>query len=151
MSKFNILEYNLSITSIESKLKPVLEEEEVSDKSYRQFIGSLMYAMLVTWPDICASVSYLSRYQRKPNEIVWTQEKHELRFLKGTLDLKLVYDRNISNNLLLDYVDADWERDRLDRRSNSGYVFQVYCYLVSCSSRKQPTVALSSMEWSTWL
>lgn len=85
-----------------------------------------MYAMLVTQPDICAAASYLSRYQSNPDESVRNQAKRILRQLKGTtLDLKLVYDRNKSNNLLLGYVDADQGRDRLDT-STSVYVFQVH-------------------------
>lgn len=67
-----MLECNPSIIPMESKFNPVLEVK-VSDKLNTQLIGSPMNAMLVTRPDICAAVYYLTRYQSNPNEIVWNQ------------------------------------------------------------------------------
>ena len=44
------------------------------------------------------------------------------------------------------YCDADWGQDPIDRKSISGYIFQINNVAISWSSKKQPTVALSSME-----
>ncbi|KAK9722057.1 hypothetical protein QE152_g19890 [Popillia japonica] len=77
-------------------------------------------------PDICYAVTYLSRFQHKPNTETWTYMKRVLRYLKGTLDQKLTYDRNISENALYGYVDADWGSDKQDRKSTTGYVYYIY-------------------------
>ncbi|MCO5589532.1 hypothetical protein L7F22_043500 [Adiantum nelumboides] len=47
---------------------------------------------------------------------------------------------------LYGYTDADWARDFMDRRSTSGYAFSIGNGMTSWSSKKQPTVALSSTE-----
>ena len=44
------------------------------------------------------------------------------------------------------YTDADWAGSISDRRSTSGYVFSFGSAAVTWSSKKQPTVALSSTE-----
>ncbi|KAK9712758.1 hypothetical protein QE152_g24749 [Popillia japonica] len=72
--------------------------------------------------------------------------KRVLRYLKGTLDQKLTYDRNISENALYGYVDADWGSDKQDRKSTTGYVYYIYGCLCVWSSKKQGSVSLSSTE-----
>ncbi|KMQ86201.1 integrase core domain protein, partial [Lasius niger] len=47
---------------------------------------------------------------------------------------------------IVGYVDSDWAGDNIDRRSTAGYIFKVLDCLISWSSKKQPTVALSSTE-----
>ena len=44
------------------------------------------------------------------------------------------------------YSDADWGGDREDRKSTSGYLFQVAGGPVSWRSKKQDSVALSTAE-----
>lgn len=57
-----------------------------------------------------------------------------------------MYKRNVDAEPLVGYTDADWAGDRNDRKSTSGYVYKVFGNTVSWSSRKQPTVSLSSTE-----
>jgi hypothetical protein len=47
---------------------------------------------------------------------------------------------------LAGYTDADWAGDAADRRSTSGYAFTLGSAAIAWSSKKQPTVALSSTE-----
>lgn len=72
--------------------------------------------------------------------------KRILRYIQGTIDLKLVYHRNSSADILVGYTDSDWANDKNDRKSVSGDVFKVFGNTVSWSSRKQTTVSLSSTE-----
>jgi len=70
--------------------------------------------------------------------------KRVLRYLKGTINLGLTYQK--SERPALGFVDADWANCREDRRSYTGYVFILSGCPVTWESRKQRTVALSSTE-----
>ena len=67
------------------------------------------------------------------------------RYLKGTSSREIFYKKNRHLDLLA-YTDADWAGDRNDRRSTSGYFTLVGGNLVTCKSKKQKVVALSSAE-----
>jgi hypothetical protein len=70
--------------------------------------------------------------------------KRIMRYLKGTLDLKLCLEgKDVS---LRGYCDADWGGDANERRSTMGYVFFVGVGAVSWNCKRQPTIALSTME-----
>lgn len=113
---------------------------------YRELIGCLMYVSLTTRPDLAAATNFFSRYQSSYDQEHFTYAKQILRYIKGTLDFKLVYKRNEDAEPLTGYADADWANDTFDRKSVSGFVFKVYGNVVSWSSRKQSTVSLSSTE-----
>ncbi|KAJ8879176.1 hypothetical protein PR048_019782, partial [Dryococelus australis] len=83
-------------------------------------IGCLLYAILASRADLCASVIILSRYQSDANECVLRANKRILRYVKGTVDHKLVYNSD-NNDVLVGYVDADWGRDCSDRKSTTGF------------------------------
>ena len=59
--------------------------------SYASAVGSLMYAMLRTRPDICFAVGMVSRYQSNPGQEHWTTVKYIIKYLKRTRDYMLVY------------------------------------------------------------
>ncbi|KJK73492.1 hypothetical protein H634G_11271 [Metarhizium anisopliae BRIP 53293] len=90
---------------------------------YAKAIGSLMYAMLGTRPDIAYAVSYCSRFLAKPTEAHRAAVKRIMRYLKATIDLCLVYEGEIEP--LTGFTDSDWAGDRETRRSTSGYVFNL--------------------------
>ena len=58
---------------------------------YHEAVGSLMYAMLSTHPDICFAVQTVSRFNSKPGMTHWEAVKRIFKYLKGTKDLWLVY------------------------------------------------------------
>ena len=62
----------------------------------------------------------------------------------GTIDLGINYESNDAS--LTGYSDADFANNELDRRSLTGYVFKIGNAAVTWNTRKQPTVALSTME-----
>ncbi|KJZ70562.1 hypothetical protein HIM_10030 [Hirsutella minnesotensis 3608] len=111
---------------------------------YAKAIGSLMYAMLGTRPDIAYAVSYCSRFLAKPTEAHRTAAKRIMRYLKATIDLCLVYEGEIEP--LTGFTDSDWAGDRDTRRSTSGYVFNLGSGAISWSSKRQSSTALSSCE-----
>jgi hypothetical protein len=103
-----------------------------------------MYAMLFTRPDLCHAVGILSRYQKNPGVEHWKQIKHALRYVKATMDYSLCF--NGQNLQLQGYTDADWQGDLDHRKSTSGYLFTLAGGAISWCSKKQDSVALSSME-----
>ena len=112
--------------------------------TYQSAVGSLMYAMLGTRPDIAYAVSVVSRYASNPTEDHWTAVKRIFRYLKGTLHLRLTFSGPLRP--LAGWTDADWAGDKDTRRSTSGYVFNLGSAAITWSSKRQPTVALSTCE-----
>ena len=71
--------------------------------------------------------------------------RRALCYAKGTLNHGLFYAYGAEVEVF-GYIDVDWAGCAYDRRSTSGYVFSFGSGMVSWSSKKQPTVALSSTE-----
>jgi hypothetical protein len=117
------------------------------DSEYRSLVGSLMYAAMVTRPDIAYAVQALARHLNAPGPEHWVAAKRVLRYLRGTRDLGIKYGPDGSSHVVLHgYADADWAGDPYTRRSTTGYVFMISGGCVSWMSKLQPTVALSSAE-----
>ena len=128
------------------KMCPQSEDEKVRMSSipYASAVGSLMYAMMCTIPDISMAVSVTSRYQSDPGEGHWMAVKHVLKYLKGTKDKFLIYGEN--DLVLRGYTDSDFQSDLDDRKSTSGYVFILNGAAVSWKSNKQSSTADSTTE-----
>lgn len=122
------------------------DENNCSKCPYRELVGCLMYATVTTRPDLCAATGYLSRYQSCFDDRHFNHAKHILRYIKGTIDLKLVFNRHDDKQTLIGYSDSDWGGDKNDSKSTSGYVFKLFGNTISWASRKQPTVSISSTE-----
>ncbi|KAA0065617.1 gag/pol protein [Cucumis melo var. makuwa] len=87
---------------------------------YALAVGSLMYMMLCTRPDICYAVGIVSRYQSNPRLAHWTTVKTILKYLRRTRDYMLVYG---SKDLILTgYTDSDFQTDKDSRKSTLEYV-----------------------------
>ena len=112
---------------------------------YAAAIGSLMYAAIATRPDISHAVQKLSQYTSNylPEHV--TAVKRVLRYLNGRRSLGITYGSN-SNPVFYGFTDSDWGQDINDRKSISGYVFLLAGGAISWSSKKQNSVALSTME-----
>ncbi|XP_070002703.1 secreted RxLR effector protein 161-like [Nicotiana sylvestris] len=132
------------ILSLEMCPKTENEKEDMSRVPYSSVVGSLMYAMMCTRPDICYVVGLVSRYQSNPGRDHWKAVKRIFRYLKGTADYSLCYSGN--DLYLRGYTDADWAGDRNDRKSTSSYAFLLNGGAMSWKSKKQTCIALSTME-----
>lgn len=111
---------------------------------YRAMIGSLLY-LTASRPDIMFAVCLCAWYQSCPKESHLASIKRILRYVKGTKNLGLWYGKQ-SEFDLIGYTDADFAGDRIDRKSTSGTCQFLGGSLVSWSSRKQTSVALSTAE-----
>ena len=122
------------------------ERERMSRIPYASAIGSIMYAMLCTRPDVAYALSITSRYQSNPGESHWTAVKNILKYLRRTKDVVLTYGGQEDDLVVKGYTDASFQFDLDDFRSQSGYVFCLNGGVVSWKSSKQDTVADSTTE-----
>ncbi len=131
----------------EQKLTFSEKAEPFDPKRYSEAIGSLIYAMTCTRPDISWIVTKLAQFAQRPTIDHWTALKHVFRYLKGTLDYKLCFQKCENDLKLTGFSDADWGGAE-DRKSTSGYCFMLNKSgaAISWRSKKQPTVALSTCE-----
>ncbi|KAK0572709.1 hypothetical protein LWI29_035923 [Acer saccharum] len=120
------------------------EEQFMSRVPYASAVGSLMYAMLCTRPDICFAVGIVSRFQSKPGPDHWTAVKHIFKYLKRTRDNMLVYSGG--DLVPVGYTDSDFQSDSDSRKSTSGAVFTIGGGAVIWRSIKQSCIADSTME-----
>lgn len=149
LEKFNMQDCNPACTPLPNKLNfEALNSDEKYNAPCRNVIGCLMYIMVCTRPDLCFAVNLLSRYSNKENRELWQNLKRVLRYLKGSIDIKLTYKKCDYNVILSGYVDSDWGGDDLtDRKSTTGYLFKLYNKCTICwNTRKQASVAVSSTE-----
>ena len=125
---------------------PTTEQDRAQmDKvPYASAIGSLMYAMVCTRPDIAHAVGVVSRYMSNPGKQHWEAVKWILRYLRGTADYALCFKK--SDLGLEGFVDADMAGDVDGRKSTTGYVYTLGGTVVSWVSKLQKIVALSTTE-----
>jgi hypothetical protein len=121
------------------------ERERMNVIPYASAIGSIMYAMICTRPDVSYALSVTSRYQADPGEGHWTAVKNILKYLRRTKDMFLVYGGE-EELVVNGYTDASFQTDKDDYRSQSGFVFMLNGGAVSWKSSKQETVADSTTE-----
>ena len=103
-----------------------------------------MYAMLCTRPDICYSVSMVSRYQLNLGPKHWQAVKHILKYLQRTRDYMLIY--RCEDLISIGYTDSDFQSDLDFRKSTSGCVFTLGGGAITWRSVKQSCIADSTME-----
>lgn len=113
-------------------------------KLYREIVGSLIYLMTCTRPDLSFVVNKLAQHMSSPCRAHLELAKHALRYLKGTLDYDLKFNKSHCPIQLTGFCDSDWGSSE-DRPSISGYCFKLTSFgpLISWKTQKQRTVALS--------
>lgn len=111
-----------------------------NDLDVRPIVGSLLYPVRLCRPDLSFSVGIVSRHASE------SLSKRILRYIRGSTSLGLVFPIGGSSLEIIAYVDSDWAGDVSDRKSISRYAVFLGGCLVSWSSKKQTSVALSSCE-----
>ena len=108
-------------------------------------IGSFMYAMVGTRPDIAFAVCKLSQYCQDPSLRHRIAFDRVLRYLKGTIDLALVYDHSQARHPVC-YAHAAYGDDVVNRKSTYGHTLLIGNASVTWASKKQRTTASSTTE-----
>ncbi|XP_066941031.1 uncharacterized protein [Macrobrachium rosenbergii] len=122
-------------------------KELANPKLYREIVGSLIYIMTGTRPDLSYVVTKLSQYMSNPTIAHLSLARHVLKYLKGTLYYCLTFKKSDDPLCLVGYCDLDWGTSE-DRRSITGYCFKL-CEggpLISWKTKKQKVVSLSTCE-----
>ncbi|CAH9074982.1 unnamed protein product [Cuscuta epithymum] len=117
----------------------------VDPTEYRSLIGNLRY-LTHTRPDISYAVGIISRYMEKPTTVHQVAAKRILRYVKGTINYGIQYERGQGVEELVGFTDSDLASDVDDRKSTGGMAFYLNGNLITWQSQKQQTVALSSCE-----
>jgi hypothetical protein len=116
----------------------------VDQKAYRSMIGSLLY-LCASRLDIMLSVCMCARYQSDPRECHLVVVKRILRYLVATPCFGIWYPKGSTFDLI-GYSDSDYAGCKVDRKSTSGACQFLGRSLVSWSSKKQTSIALSTAK-----
>jgi hypothetical protein len=116
----------------------------VEQTLYRSMIGILLY-LTASRSDIMFSVCMCARFQSNPKKAHLRAVKRILRYLKHTPSVGLWYPKGATFDLI-GYSDSDYAECKIDRKSTSGGCHLLGRSLVSWTSKKQNTVALSTAE-----
>ena len=112
---------------------------------FQTVIGSLLYLMLGTRPDIAFAVTKLAQFAANPLKEHLDKALYICRYLVGTQTYRLTYDGSSGEGISA-CTDSDWASDNTQLRSQSGYFVKLAGGLISWTSRAQKTIALSSTE-----
>ena len=118
--------------------RPSQDQSDVSLRScYQSVIGSLLYVMLGTRPDIAFAVIKMSQFSSNPTEEHLQKALYIMRYLSSTKDLCIQYLATGNQNGLCAYFDIDWAGDVETSRSTTGYAIFLGNGIVSWLSRRQ--------------
>ncbi|XRB16665.1 retrovirus-related Pol polyprotein [Pseudoscourfieldia marina] len=100
------------------------EEDAEARHLAQQFVGAILYAAVISRPDLSSTVRAMSHVMSKPPSNFEACKKHVLRYLSGTINRGIKYNTNSNIPLkLIGYCDASWGDNHENRRSTSGYIF----------------------------
>jgi hypothetical protein len=118
--------------------------KSVDQKVYRSMIGSLLY-LCASRLDIMLSVCMYARFQANPKEVHLRAVKRIMRYLVYTPKFGIWYPKGSTFDLI-GYSNVDWAGCKIDRKSTSGTCQFLGRSLVSWASKKQNSIALSTVE-----
>jgi len=148
LNRFSMQDYKPISTSIDPnhRLKAIeVDEQRADTTAYQQIMGSLMYLVTGTRPDLAYTITHLSQFIASPSITHITEAKRVLRYLQGMKGQHLCYPWN--NQLKMTaFTDASYGNCLDSRRSFSEYIFQLGNATISWRCRKQQSVATSTCE-----
>ena len=123
---------------------PTSDEEkyELQKIPYASAVGSLMYAMVCTRPDIAHAVGVVSRFLSDPGKEYWAAVKWILRYLQGTSKMSLCFGKG--EPIIDGFTDSDMAGDVDSRKSTAGYLITFAGGAMAWQSRLQKCVSLST-------
>lgn len=146
INKFNLTQMNPCTTPCDHNVvlskascpTTASEIEQMKNKDYRGLIGSLMYLMTGSRPDIAYGIQAVSKYLNNPGSDLWNAAKRILRYVKGMINYGLVSNgMRCERAQLRAFVDYDYTKDVDTRRSISGCVMQLGECAITYSSKAQ--------------
>lgn len=145
LDRFNMLEAKPASTPEEvGALKLDTAEPLTEEYPFKQLVGSLLYLVTCTRPDIAHALSVASRTS-KPTHTHWNRLKRILRYLKGTPQMGILF-RWEKSPRLKGFCDADYANDPETRRSTTGFCIMYGSTPIAWRCQRQPVVSLSTTE-----
>jgi hypothetical protein len=127
--------------------KTQMADEVADQRLYQRQIGSMMFAMVYTRPDIALAISKLSQYMSNPGDHHAAAAKGVLRYLRSSVDLCIRYGpTRDSHERVLGYTDSSYADCPDTRRSTLGYIFVLGGGPICWGSRRQRSVSSSTTE-----
>ncbi|XP_057779777.1 secreted RxLR effector protein 161-like [Salvia miltiorrhiza] len=135
---------------LSSEQKPKTKEEVrfMANIPYSNIVGSIMYCMICTRPDLSHAISVTSRYMSEPGKTHWEALKWILRYMRKTSDFGILFEQTNESqkSVLIGYVDSDYAANVDTRKSQTSYIFTLHGAAMSWKSVLQSVVALSTTE-----
>lgn len=146
LERFNMCDCNPISTPEEvGNLKELTNSEPLNPEApFKELIGSLLYLVTCSRPDIAHALSIASRTS-KPTVAHWKFLKRILRYLKGTQNIGIRFRREKFPELV-GFSDADYANDAETRRSTTGFCIMYGSAPIAWRCQRQPIVALSTTE-----
>ena len=145
LKRFNITDQRSSLPIAQgTRLEPAASGDERTDRLlYQSYVGSLMFLMIGSRPDLAYAAGILSRFSSDPTVTHLKAIQKAFAYIAGTANFGLQLGGDTS---LAGWVDSAYGDDRLTGKSTAGYIFKVGIGAVSWSSKKQSIVAQSTTE-----
>ena len=118
-----------------------IQDDNDAKFPYREAVGSLIFAVTCTRPDIAYAVNQVAKFSNEPSKALWVAIKQIFSYLKGTADHVICYGGTTEELHRVAYYDVDFAGNVSDRRSTSGVVFMLNGAPVSWSGRRQSCVS----------
>ena len=145
--RFKMVNARIAPTPLPGRYIPSENTEDVNHELrslFQQVIGSLLYIMLRTRPDITYAVTKLLQFAATPFGEHLNKALYICRYLAGTKNYALVFDGKSQKGVMA-YTDSDWAADAIKRRSITGYFFKLANGIFCWQSRAQKTVVTTSV------
>jgi len=114
-----------------------------SVNKYQRKIGSILYAAVITRPDIAFAVSRLARFNMNPGPEHHQAADQVLNYLQGSTALALQLG---GEDGFVVSSDASFADNSLDRKSSQAYVMKLFGGVIGWRANKQATVSTSTTE-----
>jgi len=129
--------------SVESYPQAKMDIENMSRVPYSIAVGSLMYFIVCTRLDLSHVVSVVSCYIHNPGKDHWDAVKFFLRYVKCSINIGLVFDRNkATTSDVIGFNDSNYVSDLDKRRSILGYIVTICATAISWIASLQSIAAL---------
>ena len=114
---------------------------------YQKKVGSILYAAIITRPDVAKTASKLSEFLQNPSPRHHAAADQAISYLYGTKGLAIEFSADTDEaNIFACSSDAAFADDKETRRSSEGYLFKLFGGAIEWHSTKQRSVTTSSTE-----
>ena len=144
LERFQLTNTKSAPTPLPARWDPKANTEQATAAEitrYQSIIGSILYLMIGTCPDIAFAVTHLSQFSTNPTKDHYWAAVHICRYLVGSWDYKLIYSQDADKGLVA-FTNSSWAADKIRHCSITSYFFKVANGIISWHSHAQKTVAL---------